>query len=429
MNYHPSGVMLLALLLVPTLLPAELGAFVMGGMLLLRLYLDPNCLPWAVRGVSRIMPLLLIPVFGLAFCWSHPLKDILKDLFYTMLPIIPFLCGWLLARRVSDSQGLNALVAAGLLCGLFFFGKLLLRGGELPWGDPVRYRVSIGFLDMTAFWAPVTGLGLLVSGWRPESLYFRRRLMIATIIGLLATILTFSRLHLVIGAGILWITLFEGERKPIPGNRRFYRRRFVGVVLIGVLGLLPFIPGRNEDSLIAEVSQELFTQQIDTVFGLTRNYRAYESAMALDSWLEGAPEERILGRGLGHLVDLKFGAQLVDRNASQVLADRMEFIPILHNGYLYLLVKAGLAGLLCFMAFLGKEWIRLRHAPRKGMVGVWVFLARSVLLATLLATFVVTGPYNKSSWLTSCLILGLALGRLDLLQTAEIKKGGAHSGA
>lgn len=420
--------MLLALLLAPTILPAELAAMAMAGTLLLRFWLEPSCLHWVVRGGRRILPLLLIPLFGLVFCWSHPLKDILKDLFYAMLPIIPFLCGWLLARKVSDSRGLNLIVVAGLICGLFFLVRLLLRVGELPWGDPVRYRVSIGFLDMMAFWAPVTGLGLLVSGWSPGSPHFRRRILAATIIGLVATALTFSRLHLLLAAGIFGIFLFGGARKAAAERRQVSRRRLAGVVLVGVLGLLPLVPGRNGDSLISEASQELFTQQIDTVFGLTRNYRAYESAMALDSWIEGGPEERILGRGLGHLVDLKFSVQLVDRNASRVLADRMELIPILHNGYLYLLVKTGLTGLLCFLVFYGKEWMRLRRLSTKGLVGVWGFLARSVLLSTILATFVVSGPYNKGSWLTSCVILGLALGRMDLLRGVESKKEGIQVG-
>ena len=65
--------------------------------------------------------------------------------------------------------------------------------------------------------------------------------------------------------------------------------------------------------------------------------------MALEQMNE-EPVSFIIGKGFGALVDLKFKAPLSSEN--------IRFIPILHNGYSYILFKTGIIGLFLYLIFL-----------------------------------------------------------------------------
>ena len=77
---------------------------------------------------------------------------------------------------------------------------------------------------------------------------------------------------------------------------------------------------------------------------LHSNWRAVESAIALSSFINGSFFEILFGKGLGFRLPLGFEMTLAN----------VEFdsIPILHNGYLYILLKYGIFGLLLWYKFI-----------------------------------------------------------------------------
>lgn len=77
---------------------------------------------------------------------------------------------------------------------------------------------------------------------------------------------------------------------------------------------------------------------------LHSNWRAVESAVALNSILSGSFFEILFGKGLGFRLPLGFEMTLAGTD--------FESIPILHNGYLYILLKYGFFGLFLWFKFI-----------------------------------------------------------------------------
>ena len=77
---------------------------------------------------------------------------------------------------------------------------------------------------------------------------------------------------------------------------------------------------------------------------LHSNWRAVESAVALNSILSGSFFEILFGKGLGFRLPLGFEMTLAGTD--------FESIPILHNGYFYILLKYGIFGLFLWFKFI-----------------------------------------------------------------------------
>ncbi|MGC3977978.1 MAG: hypothetical protein QM751_06935 [Paludibacteraceae bacterium] len=65
--------------------------------------------------------------------------------------------------------------------------------------------------------------------------------------------------------------------------------------------------------------------------------------MAIDTYADGNFLELFFGKGLGQLIDLKMYIELAGTD--------WRYIPVLHNGYAYILVKTGIIGVLFFVIF------------------------------------------------------------------------------
>ena len=119
----------------------------------------------------------------------------------------------------------------------------------------------------------------------------------------------------------------------------------------------------------------------------------------------------MFGGGFGSLVDLGFAMQLGP-------GQEFQFIPVLHNGYMYLLVKTGFLGLTWFVLFIvqnlftGLRVIRSKilEARMAGLIILWS------CLVFLFTQGVITGIYNKAGLAPNLLILGAACASLSMIQ-------------
>ena len=114
------------------------------------------------------------------------------------------------------------------------------------------------------------------------------------------------------------------------------------------------IVGANADSdsftffgKILRSIQELIPDESQNI---NSNWRAVESAVALSAILNGSFFEILFGKGMGFRLPLGFEMTLAN----------VEFdsIPILHNGYLYILLKYGVIGLFLWFKFLRSLLLR-----------------------------------------------------------------------
>lgn len=183
--------------------------------------------------------------------------------------------------------------------------------------------------------------------------------------------------------------------------------KFLGFLLIFIVGLYVYLFSvniqRNKPGLeaflykIKIAPSELFKTKIDRQdhTDLWDHWRGYEAKRAIASMNE-KPASYIFGSGHGSLVNLKFYAPLTDDRKG------MKFISELHNGYVYILYKTGIIGLLIYISFLTKLYKKIYN--QFDMVSVFI---SAIGLIYFFTTLTITGIYNSND--TIIFILGALL--------------------
>jgi O-antigen ligase len=135
---------------------------------------------------------------------------------------------------------------------------------------------------------------------------------------------------------------------------------------------------------------ELKMGDYNTEQDINMKYRGYESFMALKGYMEGDTQDWIFG-GLGKTVDLRTFVRLGEDTDFQ-------FIPVLHNGWLYLLVKMGIAGVLVyiivFFSLIITRWKKYADTKAKPAVRLFAALSIGCIFSLLLTNYIVTALFN-----------------------------------
>jgi len=149
-------------------------------------------------------------------------------------------------------------------------------------------------------------------------------------------------------------------------------------------------------------SSSTFTDKIIGSFGeitignynseqdINLRYRGYETFMALNGYAEGSEAEMLFG-GLGKLVDLKTFVRLGED------AD-FRYIPVLHNGWMYLLVKTGITGvltyLLIFFGLVVTNWRKYTDMAGRPIIRLLAALNIGCVISLLITNYIVTSFFN-----------------------------------
>jgi O-antigen ligase len=182
----------------------------------------------------------------------------------------------------------------------------------------------------------------------------------------------------------------------------------IGLLIFGII----FILTTPEDevgtfrSKIARSGKEIAVSDYENMNDINRNWRGFETYRALDTFMSGNLSQKILGQGFGALVDLGFTMTLGEVEYSK--------IPILHNGYAYILVKTGLIGILCYVFF---YYILIKHSFKfkNSIDQEHIFLSRLLLGITLSLIFsmIVVGGMAEIHDSEFVLLAGYILRRIE----------------
>ena len=98
--------------------------------------------------------------------------------------------------------------------------------------------------------------------------------------------------------------------------------------------------------------EEIFETKIDRENHkeLWDHWRGYEAKRAF-SLMEKQPSSFIFGTGFGSLINLKFKAPVGEKE--------MKYISRIHNGYVFVLYKSGIIGLLLYLLFLINLYLKI----------------------------------------------------------------------
>lgn len=158
---------------------------------------------------------------------------------------------------------------------------------------------------------------------------------------MLSLILSFSRTQFV--SALIFVLAMSGYL----GKVNWKKSVLVVGVIAGLATLLVYLgwapsegAGDGFAGKLANSMTEIAISDYSTAQDINTNWRGFETFQALMSYANSGPVGQAIGQGFGALVDIGFYMTLGE--------SERRYIPTLHNGYAYVLVKFGVVGILLY---------------------------------------------------------------------------------
>jgi hypothetical protein len=358
--------------------------------------------------LKLILPLIAILVIEFVGVDGHELKDILRDIVFVLAPIsLIFIGYWIANDKALWSLFLKIFVIMGFFLACIHIGIIaqdpnLLNSNSL---DIRKTAGSTGDLVVIGFI-----LGLFQKQYEANNFFPKLLPRFIVMPVLLASIaLSFSRTQLVVT-----IIMFLSMLGWLP---RINRRLLFSIsLLMAIFFVTKMVTPANEEgtfrSKIINSISEITISDYSDYSDINQKWRGFESQRGVEEFLSGNFLQHILGQGLGHQIDLGFYIPLGGDGDVE-----FRFIPILHNGYIYILVKAGILGLICYALF---YLTVIKFAVRKIDVvnEEQRFIARMLIgsVFSLISSMYVIGGMAEMHSLEMLMLLGFLMRRMEQLQ-------------
>lgn len=348
--------------------------------------------------------LLLFLVFIIAFISSFfekpNLHDVLRDIWYLLKPILVIYAAYFITSKIKDKEYLfRAVIYIGIIAAVLHLLKVVpgLLGesrriaeirGESGRGNIVEI-FSFAFLFLNK-----------------EVKYFKtKNVKYALYAILLCSIMFyFSRTMFL----LLFMVIFS--------MKGYLRLTFKGLKYLSILliGFFVFFSVLNRMDLSAEdvgvngflykikiAPSEIIKTDIDVTNrrDLWDHFRAYEAIRAVETTNKNGVRAFVFGNGLGSLVDLGLKVKLA--------GEMLQFIPIIHNGYVFVFFKSGVIGLLVYLFLLFMLYIKVYNVNGNKNYLITRRLLSTIGVYYFFTSLVITGMYNQAE--TIAVFLGSAL--------------------
>ena len=337
--------------------------------------------------MARLFALLQLPViFGLVVGYENNTYLIFKDFYYFSIPLLFITVGIVMACRLTVDQFLKTIVLAGVITSFVVTGISISYMGLGALTDPYSAHYAIGIVGTPA--PPLALACLLLCRKFNIKLYTRIWFNALTAVNVLGVYMFASRTYLIITLCFLMLLVADKvKRLWIPP---------VVLSLVIIFTLLPLDAlkvNSNSGTFVNKILgsfSEVSIGQYNTEQDINIKYRGYESFMALKGYTEGGMKDWVFG-GLGKLIDLKTFVRLGEDTDFQ-------YIPVLHNGWLYILVKTGAVGVLLyasvFFSLIIINWRRYADASGRPIIRLFAALTLGCIISLLLTNYIVTAFFN-----------------------------------
>jgi hypothetical protein len=281
------------------------------------------------------LALLGIPlIWTMLFSLDDDIRLLIQALFYLTTPFVFTFLGMQIGRTTRKRLMLQYLVYSGTVGAIYYVALSFYTMGLRIFGDPYAMREIMRWGSISS----ITAIFIVLFSEKYGIMLFRRKWIknIIVAVNTLALYFTASRTYYVVFLIFLFVFVCG------------YKRRLV--VPMGLLYGLAFVILLNssiDNKLVAGIRSVPIETDIGEYYSeaeINAQYRGHETYMALRTYAGGGPINWLLGHGLEKQVDLGAYVKLGD--------SYRRVIPVLHNGYAYLLMKEGLLGLLFFAGYL-----------------------------------------------------------------------------
>jgi hypothetical protein len=346
----------------------------------------PTRQQFAAVKMIRLFSFLLLPaMLGLIAGYRNDSYLILKDFYYFFIPVLFILSGIVLACRISIEQFLKTLVYAGLITSVMVTAISIAYMGFGALSDPYSAHYAMGIVGTPG---PPIALGCLMLSKKFNirlfpTLWFK----VFVAVNALGVYMFASRTYFIITVCFLLLLVVDRIKRIWVMPTVF--------LLIMIFATLPtdLFKATSSETFMSKLLgsfNELKMGDYMTEQDINTKYRGYESFMALKGYTEGSTKDWIFG-GLGKLIDLKTFVRLGED------AD-FQYIPVLHNGWVYILVKTGIMGvltyLLIFFGLIITSWRQYADAGGRPAIRLFAALLIGSILSLMLTNYIVTAFFN-----------------------------------
>ena len=136
------------------------------------------------------------------------------------------------------------------------------------------------------------------------------------------------------------------------------------------------------------------------------NWRAYEAQQAISQMNYF---NFFAGKGFGALIDLEMVSPLNEEG--------IQYIPIIHNGYIYIFFKTGIIGLIFYLIFLFSIYLKIYIRTDCQIKRFYGNLCSGIGFYFLFTTLIITGIYNSGQLFM--LILGMSVFLSEPIKSHE----------
>ncbi len=385
--------------------PAALSAELVSGLLFIfaAFYILAVGFKFPRKLLYLIGPMLLFILLGLLGSSGNSTYDIFKDVWYTGKSVLSLVAGYLLMSEVRDLKSLiKVFLIAAALSALLHLSRFVM--------DPSLLSQAVNALREGAgkgFFISVLAVSIIAACRHFKLEVFRKPSVMWFILALsiVSLTLSFSRTFW-ISLAVLLVSIYG-----LLSLRNMKRLLVLFVFLALSAGVIMTAPeseqtGQNPTlrGKMAYSLKEIAIRNYVDKKDIASNWRGYESFRAIQTYLKGDAKQYFTGRGFGTMIDLGIYIKLGGE-------EKLRFIPTLHNGYMYILVKTGIIGLGIYAYFLLRFFLQGRVGEKATgtdlrLAGRLVVALTLVLVAT---TLVIAGFFNKNTLHPALVLLGALL--------------------
>lgn len=341
---------------------------------------------FSVQFLKQVFPLIILLCLGVVGTVFHKyvLYDILKDIFHFIKPLVGLFIGYIVARRTNSLKVfIKAIVIASLISAAIHFGIIFFMVRDFNEIESIREFTKDNFLEMFGvffllFYKKFEGTDIIKNPWIKYGcvavlvlscyLYYSRTMIMLAVIVVMAlygyTRITATTIKVVVVLILATAGFF------IYLNNTVIRRDAKGIE-----NFLYKVKNAPAEILETKINR-------DNHADLWDHWRAYEAKRAIVLMNE-EPLSYVYGTGYGSLVNLKFFAPLTGDTKG------IRYISDLHNGYINILYKLGIIGLMIYLWLI----IKLYGYIERDFTFANVMIS-AIGVIYLITSIMITGMYN-----------------------------------
>lgn len=334
--------------------------------------------------INKSYFILMIPFFALFLLGSygfisHLEMDAIKDAWYLFKIVLALSVGYIFMSHIKTFKELSEIIIlASILASLIHLTQafIYMINGVSLFELRNKYGIVGGLV-------PSIGLALLISHHRHSNM---RRVLYILALVVCASSLIASMSRTYIGVFIIMYIALQGFSVFRVKTLALFASVFI---LVGVLISYNGIESRTLFTKFEDSISEIELSNYSSMTSIYSHWRGYESYRALIQYEKVSLFQKIFGQGFGAKVDL--GAFFL------LGGNEIRLAPILHNGYLYILTKYGIAGLIIFLIFIV---LMIANSSDSSLIKTQDYVDIRNFLSglgwiVLFTTLVITGIFNK----------------------------------